>query len=169
MVAQDRWPVTAELYLGATRGYGDNVRGYRGSRNGVLAEILTGTRLHPVDRAGPILALHFGAHVVNPFQTDDCVVAPDGTPCAPWFPGFGVVSFLGGWESRTTDVRFLAGPGYATTDPGAGTASLIGRADAAVRLLGRLSAVGSLSSLLVPSYNEDLFFNIALGVGLRLR
>jgi hypothetical protein len=165
--AQDRWPLTFELYVGATRGFTDNDEGYRGSRSGPLLELLAGTRLHSAERAGVFISLVASVYAVNAIQTADCLVAPDGG-CVPWYPGFGVVSLLGGLESRSATLRLQGGPAFVSWDRD-GTAGVSARFDAALPLLGHLSAVASLSTLFVLSYNDDRFYNIGFGVGLRLR
>jgi hypothetical protein len=114
------------------------------------------------------LALHAGIHALNIIVTDDCPPAPDGRDrCQLWFPGFGVVSILGGWESRSTSLRLLGGPAFVASEEK--TAGFVGRIDAATPSIGRLSAVASISSLFVPSHKDDRFLHTALAIGLRVR
>jgi hypothetical protein len=165
--AQDRWPITLEAHVGGTRGHSDNNGRYRGARDGLWAEILAGARLHSADRAGPFIALGAGVHALNTVRTLDCAPAPGGG-CVPWFPGFGAVSLLGGWESRSTNLRLLGGPGLVSSDDEE-AAGIVGRFDAALPLLEHISTVASLNALVVPSWNGDRFYHIAIGVGLRVR
>ena len=166
--AQDRWPVTAEAYLGLTRGHSDDDARFRGGRGGILAEVLVGARIHSVARAGAFLAVHAGFHGMNIVRTADCLLAPNGG-CVPWFPGVGVVSSLAGWESRSTNLRLLVGPALVMPEEDENTAGFVGRFDAALPLITHISAVASLNTLVVPSYNSDRFYYLAFGVGLRLR
>lgn len=167
LIAQDRWPITLEAFVGGTRGHSDNDGRYRGGRDGPWAEVLVGGRLHSDDRPGALIALSVGMHGVNRNITSDCQPAPDGG-CVPWFPGFGAVSLLGGWESRSTNLRLLGGPGFVRSE-GEGAAGFAGRLDAALPLVGHISMAASLSTLVVPSWKGDRFYQISLGVGFRVR
>jgi hypothetical protein len=62
----------------------------------------------------------------------------------------------------------LGGPSFATADDEA-TAGFVGRIDVALPLAGHISTAASFSTLVVPSWNGDLFYQTSLGVGLRLR
>jgi hypothetical protein len=167
LIAQDRWPITLEAFVGGTRGHSDNNERYRGGREGLWADILAGGKLHSDDRAGALIALSAGMHVVNHVTTADCLPAPEAG-CVPWFPGFGAVSLLGGWESRSTNLRLLGGPGFVTSD-GEEAAGFAGRLDAALPLVGHISTAASLSTLVVPSWKGDRFYHLSLGVGFRIR
>lgn len=167
MFAQERWPLSVEANLGVTRGHSDASARYRGSSNGGLADVLVGVRLHAPGRAGAFIALDAAAHAINWTTTSDCLLASDGS-CAPWFPGFGAVAVLGGWESRSTRLRVLGGPGIVSSDnreaPG-----LVGRVDAALPVLGHISLTANVNTLIVPSWNGDRFYFLAGGLGLRIR
>ena len=165
--AQEQWPVSVEAYLGATHGYSDDDDSFRGNRAGIFADLLLGMRVHGTDRSGVFIALDFTGHGVNISVTDDCVVAPDGG-CVPWFPGMAGISTLAGWESRSTDLRILVGPGIVSSDSEP-TPGLTSRIDGALPLFWHLSGVATLSSLFVPTWNGDRFFYVALGAGLRFR
>jgi hypothetical protein len=165
--AQHPWPGSLEAYLGYVNGGSDNSAAYRGSTLGFLMGALIGAALHPPDRGGPVIALDATLHGVNIVQTADCIMLPDGG-CQPWFPGFGYVGLLGGWEDATTRLRGLAGPAYAGGDRN-GAAALVGRVDLAPLRVARFSPMASLSALIVPSWNGDTFYYIGIGVGLRLR
>lgn len=165
--AQERWPVTIEAYVGGTRGHSDNVERYRGSQHGWWADLLVGARLHSPERSGAFVALAATSYAVNSVQTLDCPPAPAGG-CVPYFPGFGSTSLLAGWESHSTNVRVLAGPSVVSSDHDV-TAGFVGRFDLALPLAGRISAAASLGTLVVPSWNRDLFVQTSFGIGLRLR
>lgn len=165
--AQSRWPVAVEAYLGATRGFSSDNGAYRGDRTGFLADALVGARLHGADTGGAFIAVGGSMHVVNYTHTLECILGPDGG-CVPYFPEVGAVSLLGGWESRSTNVRVLGGPAVASSDFRK-VLGFVNRLDLAVPFVGHTSLVGSLNTLLVPSLDGNRFFFIALGAGLRLR
>lgn len=167
LIAQDRWPITLEAFVGGTRGHSDNNGRYRGGRDGLWAEILAGHKLHSDDRPGALIALSAGMQTTDKGYTDDCLPAPEGG-CVPWFPRFGVVSLLGGWESRSTNLRLLGGPGFVRSD-GEKAAGFAGRLDAALPLVGHISTTASLSTLVIPAWRGDRFHHISLGVGFRVR
>jgi len=165
--AQGRWAMTFEVYLGRTRGNSDNDAGYRGDRNGLLAGLLVGRRFHAAESGGMLLALDATMRAVNTTRTSDCLIAPDGG-CIPWFPSFGGVSLLAGWESRSTNLRFLAGPGVISSDFNQ-TLGLAGRVDLAVPMVWRISAMANVNTTFVPSWDGDRFYYLGIGVGLRVR
>jgi len=167
LIAQDRWPITLEAFVGGTRGHSDNNGRYRGGRGGLWADILAGGRLHADDRSGALIALSAGMQTTDKGYTDDCLPAPEGG-CVPWFPRFGAVSLLGGWESRSTNLRLLGGPAFVRS-AGEGAAGFAGRLDAALPLVGHISTAASLSTVAIPSWRGDRFYHISLGVGFRVR
>lgn len=167
MFAQERWPLSVEANVGVTRGQSDASARYRGSSNGGLADILIGVRLHPPGRAGAFIALDAAVHAINWTTTSDCLPLSDGS-CAPWFPGFGAVTLLGGWESQSTRLRVLGGPGIVSSDNRA-TPGFVGRLDVAMPVLGHISLTANANTLIVPSWNGDRFYFLAGGLGLRIR
>lgn len=165
--AQQPWPVTLEVHLGPSRGYSSDSDSYRGSRTGALIDLLVGTRLHPADRAGAFVALSAGGRAMNIAQTDDCIIAPDGG-CVPWFPAPGAFSALAGWESQSTNLRLLAGPGLMSLDHDR-TLGVTARLDAAIPVFTHVSAAATVNSLFIPSWNGDRFYYVGVGAGLRIR
>ena len=165
--AQEPWPISLEIYIGPTRGFSDDDNSYRGSRTGVLADLLIGTRIHPADQAGAFVALGIGGHGINLQQTDDCILRPSGG-CVPWFPAIGGLSALTGWESRSTRFRLLAGPSIVSSDSKAAL-GVSARVDGALPLPSHITGAVTLSTLLVPSWDGDRFFYCGFGIGLRIR
>jgi hypothetical protein len=78
------------------------------------------------------------------------------------------VSVLAGWESRSTRLRVLGGPGIVISKQGE-TPGLRARADAALPVIGHIALTATVNTLIVPSWNGDRFYFIAGGLGLRLR
>jgi hypothetical protein len=165
--AQERWPYTLEVYVGHTRATSNNGDAYRGDTRGIMGGIIIGRRLHAADRAGPIIALGYGGHAASLTTESDCLLAPGGG-CVPWFPNFGGPSLLSGWESRSTNLRFLAGPGFMQSDDG-DAFGLVGRVDATLGSFSHLSAMATIDGLFVPSYQGDRFASVGIGIGLRVR
>jgi hypothetical protein len=165
--AQTPWPVSVEANLGATRGLSSNDGAYRGGRSGVMADALVGARLHGPETGGAFVAVNGTMHLVNYIRTTDCPLRPDGS-CVPWFPEIGVVSLLGGWESKSTNVRVLGGAGVASSDFRK-VLGIVSRVDLGLPFLRRTSLVASLNTLVVPSLDGDTFFFFAAGAGIRVR
>ena len=165
--AQHLWPITVEATLGATRGLSSHSDSYRGHRSGLFLDLLIGGRLHSPSTAGAFIALDLTAHAVNFIHTADCLLAPDGA-CVPWYPGFAGTSFLAGWESKSTTLRIVFGPGIVTAESDRAL-SLVGRVDTAFPVFWRTSLTSTFATLFVPNWNSDRFVNLSVGLGLRLR
>jgi hypothetical protein len=166
--AQQRWPGSIEGYLGAVYAGSDNSSAYRGSRGGILIDLLISGALHRAGEPGAVVALNAGMYGVNTVQTSDCVMRTPGGPCVPWFPGFAHASLLGGYETGDGGRRILGGAGIAGGEESP-TLGLVGRADLALVSLSRVSAMATVNSLIVPAHRGDTFYYLGLGVGLRLR
>ena len=165
--AQERWPLSLEGSFGRGWGFSGKDRLYRGDRDAAAFALLLGGRLHRAREAGPFVALEAYGHANNVAVTSDCILAPGGG-CVPWFPGFWGLSMLGGWETRSTALRVLAGPSIADyeADPSLG---LSARIDVALTNSSRLAPSASVRLLHVPDYADDRITYIALGIGIRIR
>lgn len=167
LLAQEHWPVAIEAMMGHTQGRSLDDEQYRGGRDGELVGVLLGAALHSSERSGPFVALAFDFHAINLDQKTDCVPRPDGG-CVPYFPGIGVASLMGGWESASTQLRVLAGMGIVDAGPKT-TLGLSGRIDAALPAIWHVSLFGSLQTKFIPSWHGDRLLYTAVSVGLRLR
>lgn len=164
VTAQQPWPVTVEVNLGYSAG---NTSGeFRDGGGGIAADMLLGYRFKSAARSGWVLATSAGLQGKT-VHTSDCVPAPDGG-CVPWFPLFGIVSVLGGWEMSNTRLRVLAGPALALADGDASGAALA-RVEAALLVAGRTALIASMRAAFVPRYRGDSFQLLSGGIGLRVR
>lgn len=163
----DPWPVSVEFSLG--HGAGSTDGEYRDNGGGPAVDLLLGVRLRSTDRGAWVTAVSTSAQ--GPLaHTDDCLVAADGG-CVPWFPNFGTIALLGGWETSSAALRVLTGPALVTdsgTWPKSRSAWVL-RFDAAQRWFGRISMLASARGSWVPSYEGDRFLLGALALGLRIR
>ena len=165
--AQNTSPYSFEVRVGPSWGSSDNDRGYCGSQDGILADLLVARRLHHPDRNGATIAVNFAVHAYN-IEQSECGFDPITREYIPYFPGHGGIFLLGGWESRNTSFRISAGPGIANPEYER-VAGFVARLDAAAAPVFHMSFAGTISGLYVPSWKGDSFAYLALGIGLRMR
>lgn len=162
-------PSAASLEISLGLGSGRSSGEYRDNATGLVGDVLVGVRVHSVGEGALVSGATYGVHGTGP-TTDICIPASDGG-CVPGFPEFSVASVLGGWETEDTSFRVLSGPAAvrAYGDWDTIRFAWMGRADAAVPLLWRISATASARGFIVPSYRGDRFQSIGVAAGLRLR
>jgi hypothetical protein len=164
IAAQGRWPVSLEIYAGLGAGGSDAV--YRHAA-GLAADLLLGVRVGSAAGGGIVAAVSAGAQAPGP-HTEECLIGPTGE-CIPTFPSFFIFSALGGWEKRSTNLRFLTGLAVVDGERDRRAVGWSARMEVFGSVVGPIGIGASLRGLLIPSYEGDSFHMMAITVGLRLR
>ena len=99
---------------------------------------------------------------------DECIVDPRGG-CLDVFPSWAAYGLLAGLERRDTNVRLSIGPALAQSNRFDEVFSMVARFDGSAAMLWRFSVTGTVSGLLIPSYQGNYFYYIGAGLGLRIR
>lgn len=165
--AQQRAPFSIDASIGAGHGYGG---GNRVDRNGYALDALLAWRARPLTGGGLLLGVSGGIHA--PHGGDAiCALDSDGR-CIAGYPRITGAGVLTGWErarKRGASLRMLAGPGYHRVNGSGGALGLQGRVEVATPPWARVSLVGSLRAIYLPSYRGDSYLLRALGIGIRVR